>query len=338
MMFSKIMMIFALFNVSNSQQFGPNKISKEGSVCGGMMNNVHVCAPPLECVFTKGPMIADAPGSCKPKCPTKRDVWGNCIPSNCELWDDGCNSCSFKNNKLSDCTEKRCFDTSHDAKCDRYSTETPDEFFRCSKYLPELAKIDKVCCAGESGGQCSNGFPSKCSAECSSIINLLFNNCDDLVKVTHLDTKPGWNEFTDKCKKTGGNHGKKTIPANCATWYDGCNTCSVINGKVSFCTKRMCLHIGTPGCRGYHNSNSKDHEHGHQCFDGKDNDHDGKSDCNDPDCQIYGMCRNVGGHEHGRQCFDGIDNDHDGKKDCADSDCRKDPRSRWRCVHETNVH
>ena len=172
-MFSKIMMLFALFNVSNSQLFGPKKLSKEDEVCGGRVNNV--CASSMECVFTKGPMIADAPGSCKPKCSTKRDAWGNCIPSNCVLWDDGCNTCSFKGNILSACTEKRCFDTSHEAKCDRYSTENPDEFFRCSKYLPELAKIDKVCCAGEPGGSCITGFPSKCSAECSSIINLLFN-------------------------------------------------------------------------------------------------------------------------------------------------------------------
>ena len=95
MMFSRIMMLFALFNSYYSQPFGPTMVSKEGEVCGGMMNNVHVCAPSMECVFTKGPMIVDAPGSCKPKCSTKRDAWGNCIPSNCELWDDGCNTCSF---------------------------------------------------------------------------------------------------------------------------------------------------------------------------------------------------------------------------------------------------
>ena len=30
-------------------------------------------------------MLADAPGTCRPKCPTKRDQWGNCIPKNCDM-------------------------------------------------------------------------------------------------------------------------------------------------------------------------------------------------------------------------------------------------------------
>merc|ERR1712072_965514 len=32
-----------------------------------------------------------------------------------------------------------------------------------------------------------------------------------------------------------------------------------------------------------------------------------------------------------RECFDGKDNDHDGKSDCADPDCMKDKRIRQRC-------
>jgi hypothetical protein len=329
-MIGKFVSLFALFNFSGALP----GISTEGKMCGGMMppDQGNACAPSLECVYTKGPMIADAPGSCMPRCPTVRDAWGNCVPSNCEIWDDGCNTCSFKDNKFTKCTEKRCFDVSHSAKCDSYSTDKPDEFFRCSKYLPEISRINQVCCAGEPGGTCSIGFPKKCSTECSSIVILLFDNCEDLVKVTGLDARAGWTEFSDKCRKNSGDYGKKEIPKNCATWYDGCNTCSVKDGKVGFCTRRMCLRIGEPSCRGYHNGNSSGHEHGRQCFDGKDNDHDGKKDCDDPDCKIYGHCRHQGGHEHGRLCFDGIDNDHDGKKDCDDPDCRKDPRVRLRCL------
>jgi hypothetical protein len=322
-------MLFAFFNAATAAPV----ISNENGFCDGIvpLNNLQrICPKSLECVYTKGPMILDAPGTCKPKCPTTRDAWGNCIPSNCELWDDGCNTCKFKDNKL-ECGKKICYDVSHNAKCDKYSTNKPDEFFSCSKYLPELSRINNVCCAGEPGGNCANGFPSICSVECSSIINLLFNNCDDLVKITHLDTQAGWDDFTEKCKKVGGGHIKKAIPKNCATWFDGCNTCSVKDGKVRFCTRRMCLRIGESSCRGYHNGKSKNHEQGRQCFDGKDNDHDGKKDCDDPDCQIYGMCRHIGGHERGRLCFDGKDNDHDGKKDCEDPDCLRDPRSRRRC-------
>ena len=96
MMISKILALFAFFNVSNAQP----TISKEGEMCGSLLNT-HTCAKPLECVYTKGPLIADAPGSCKSKCPTKRDAWGNCVPKNCEIWSDGCNTCHFKNNKFS---------------------------------------------------------------------------------------------------------------------------------------------------------------------------------------------------------------------------------------------
>ena len=73
----------------------------------------------------------------RPKCPTKRDEWGNCIPKNCEVWNDGCNTCSFKNNKLGTCTELKCIDARHTAKCERYSTNEND-FFKCSKYLDEI--------------------------------------------------------------------------------------------------------------------------------------------------------------------------------------------------------
>ena len=329
MMFSKVIALFAFVNLGMAQ----NNLSKEGEVCGGMVaqDMRHTCAKPLECVYTKGPMIADAPGTCHTKCPTTRDPWGHCVPKNCEIWNDGCNTCHFQNNKLTGCSETLCYDLSHKAKCEKYSTTKPNEFFHCSKYLEELSKINDVCCSGEKNGECS-GFPKKCSSECASIINLLFNDCEDLLKVTGLDKESGWDEFSATCKKTSGSS-KPTIPSNCATWYDGCNTCSVTNGKVRFCTRRMCLRMDDPACRVYHNGNEVNREHGRQCFNGIDDDKDGKADCDDPDCKIYGRCRRKGGKETGRMCFDGKDNDHDGNADCDDSDCQKDPRSAWKCRH-----
>ena len=327
----KVCSLFSLFSLGMSQT-----ISNEGEICGGMMIPAHTCAKPLECVSTKGPMIADAPGTCRVKCDTIRDDWGNCVPSNCNVWNDGCNTCMFHDNKLTGCTEKLCYDTKKKATCETYLNS--DEFFHCSKYLPELSKINEVCCAGEKGGTCANGFPSHCSPECASIINLLFTNCEDLVKVTGLDKQPKWAEFSGKCRKTSGHSTKAIIPKNCATWFDGCNTCSARDGKIRFCTKRMCLRVEQPTCRNYHEGGGNKHEHGRQCFDGKDNDHDGKSDCEDPDCKRYGRCRRVGGKETGRMCFDHRDNDHDGVTDCDDSDCQRDPRARWRCKRTETGH
>lgn len=44
------------------------------------------------------------------------------------------------------------------------------------------------------------------------------------------------------------------IPNNCISWYDGCNTCSVNNGKIGGCTMMMCFQQGTPECRQYNNN------------------------------------------------------------------------------------
>ena len=65
------------------------------------------------------------------------------------------------------------------------------------------------------------------------------------------------------------------------------------------------------------------------CFDGKDNEHDGKSDCDDSDCQkdprSAWRCRRTLRNVEIR------DNDHDGKVDCADPDCKKDPLNKGKC-------
>jgi hypothetical protein len=59
------------------------------------------------------------------------------------------------------------------------------------------------------------------------------------------------------------------------------------------------------------------------CFDGKDNDGDGKVDCNDSDCRGSARCK--GSTE---VCDDGKDNDGDGLVDCNDPDCTDDPSCR----------
>ena len=40
-----------------------------------------------------------------------------------------------------------------------------------------------------------------------------------------------------------------TIPRNCLTWYDGCNTCSVLNGEIQACTLMMCFTQNEPYCQ-----------------------------------------------------------------------------------------
>jgi len=39
-----------------------------------------------------------------------------------------------------------------------------------------------------------------------------------------------------------------TIPGNCVTWNDGCNTCQVVNGQAKICTRMYCFTQNTPYC------------------------------------------------------------------------------------------
>lgn len=41
------------------------------------------------------------------------------------------------------------------------------------------------------------------------------------------------------------------VPDGCISWYDGCNTCGVENGKIGACTMRACLRLDTPRCLQY---------------------------------------------------------------------------------------
>lgn len=316
----------------NSQFIDPiANIVQEGNICGGMMpvNMISTCDQNLECVYTLGPMIADAPGFCRPICPTIRDQWGNCLPDNCVIWNDGCNSCTYdkETNSLVDCTQNICYSPNHEANCERYSTDAND-FFHCSQSFDILSQMNSVCCTNKD--MCLSGFPNKCSPECASLVNLVFTNCQSTLNLDNIVGQSGWLDFHRLCQETSGSVGSKDIPINCAVWFDGCNTCSVTNGGVNFCSRRMCLTMGEQSCREHNDNITETHESDRTCFDGLDNDGDGLSDCDDPDCRIYGRCRTTSS-ESGRECFDGLDNDGDGLIDCDDDECIKDPRVEARC-------
>ena len=42
-----------------------------------------------------------------------------------------------------------------------------------------------------------------------------------------------------------------TIPDDCISWYDGCNTCMVNEGMIGSCTRMMCFREDTPRCIQY---------------------------------------------------------------------------------------
>lgn len=44
---------------------------------------------------------------------------------------------------------------------------------------------------------------------------------------------------------------ESAIPKNCVAWFDGCNNCSVKNGKLEACTLMYCETPTTPKCIEY---------------------------------------------------------------------------------------
>jgi len=46
----------------------------------------------------------------------------------------------------------------------------------------------------------------------------------------------------------GGDDGGDEIPDNCIKWYDGCNGCDVVNGKITSCTEMACQDYKEPKC------------------------------------------------------------------------------------------
>jgi len=56
-----------------------------------------------------------------------------------------------------------------------------------------------------------------------------------------------YNEEVLNKKHYKGTH----IPTTCALWNDGCNNCGVNNGKLTFCTKMMCIRKQKPHCLKY---------------------------------------------------------------------------------------
>ena len=56
-----------------------------------------------------------------------------------------------------------------------------------------------------------------------------------------LSNNPGYIEFESKCKVLDKNSlTDKKIPADCAIWFDGCNSCSYHNRTLTGCSEKVC--------------------------------------------------------------------------------------------------
>jgi len=55
-----------------------------------------------------------------------------------------------------------------------------------------------------------------------------------------------WCDILGKCIRLWAESCK--YPENCLGWYDGCNTCNIINGELGACTRMMCFQQEIPEC------------------------------------------------------------------------------------------
>ena len=73
-----------------------------------------------------------------------------------------------------------------------------------------------------------------------------------------------------------------TIPDNCATWNDGCNTCQVRDGRAEICTMMYCFRNAEPHCMNYNiqsNSLNTNDVCYRFCEDGSQSPVNRRSDC-----------------------------------------------------------
>ena len=49
--------------------------------------------------------------------------------------------------------------------------------------------------------------------------------------------------------KPPGPTGQGTCKAGCKIWFDGCNQCACVNGKIRTCTRKHCTKKGKPFCK-----------------------------------------------------------------------------------------
>lgn len=71
-----------------------------------------------------------------------------------------------------------------------------------------------------------------------------------------------------------------TIPWNCASWNDGCNTCEVQNGVIGACTLMMCFTNNEPYCISYYSGMLREGDLCYRfCEDGSKTQIDRREDC-----------------------------------------------------------
>lgn len=182
---------------------------------------------------------------------------------------DGCNHCIIQNGKELGCTEMFCaknYDAPKQAFCTVYedgrqckSATDCSESKQINCFTREVWSDAKkaYCCKTR-----QMGCPPTKTALKGGDVCYAFSEMGDTPNVDRKNDCPkgykcasemdgmGVDSFNSVlyCTKAAAGTG---IPAGCTTWYDGCNSCSVINGQKGACTKMMCFQQGKAYCKSF---------------------------------------------------------------------------------------
>ena len=74
-------------------------------------------------------------------------------------------------------------------------------------------------------------------------------SCDIGQMCMTVMTKPQCIQYYEGYNADGEDKDEGSELKNCASWYDGCNTCMVRDGKIGGCTRMFCQKMNKPYCK-----------------------------------------------------------------------------------------
>lgn len=165
---------------------------------------------------------------------------GEFVPMRCEIWNDGCNDCE-KTDLGYLCPPKTCA-TMGMGYCRQYDRVTQPriiELEEAQKQIPP-ANCQRWFDGCNTCAHFANGGSSCTLMACESYAQPKCLDESNPPRLEPMDPK---------------------IPLNCTSWFDGCNTCAVVNGNSTVCTQRECMSLPSEAyCKFYEDKIDTDFE------------------------------------------------------------------------------